>query len=32
LGHHRRMAEFFKTSTIWVIDFRYDGKPRSGGV
>ncbi len=22
------MAEFFKTSTIWVIDFRYDGRPR----
>lgn len=22
------MAEFFKTSTIWVIDFRYDGKAR----
>jgi hypothetical protein len=22
------MAEFFKTSTIWVIDFLYDGRPR----
>jgi transposase len=22
------MAEFFKTSTIWVIDFRYDGRAR----
>jgi hypothetical protein len=22
------MAEFFKTSTIWVIDFRYEGRPR----
>lgn len=22
------MSEFFKTSTIWVIDFRYDGRPR----
>ena len=22
------MAEFFKTSTIWVVDFRYDGRPR----
>ena len=22
------MAEFFKTSTIWVLDFRYEGKPR----
>lgn len=22
------MAEFFKTSTVWVIDFHYDGRPR----
>lgn len=22
------MSEFFKTSTIWVVDFRYNGKPR----
>lgn len=22
------MAEFFKTSTIWVVDFRYEGRPR----
>lgn len=22
------MVEFFKTSTIWVVDFRYKGKPR----
>ncbi|MDP2818674.1 MAG: hypothetical protein Q8O29_10460 [Polaromonas sp.] len=22
------MAEFFKTSTIWVVDFRYEGKAR----
>lgn len=22
------MSEFFKTSTIWVIDFRYAGRPR----
>lgn len=22
------MAEFFKTSTFWVIDFRYEGRPR----
>ena len=22
------MAEFFKTSTTWVVDFRYDGRPR----
>ena len=22
------MTEFFKTSTIWVVDFRYDGRPR----
>lgn len=22
------MAEFFKTSTIWVVDFRYDGRAR----
>lgn len=22
------MAEFFKTSTIWVVDFRFDGKAR----
>lgn len=22
------MAEFFKTSTLWVVDFRYDGRPR----
>lgn len=22
------MAEFFKTSTIWVVDFHYDGRPR----
>lgn len=22
------MAEFFRTSTTWVIDFRYDGRPR----
>lgn len=22
------MAEFYKTSTIWVVDFHYDGRPR----
>ena len=22
------MAEFFRTSTLWVVDFRYDGRPR----
>ncbi len=22
------MAEFFKTSTIWIVDFRYDGRAR----
>ena len=22
------MSEFFKTSAIWVVDFRYKGKPR----
>lgn len=22
------MGEFFKTSTIWVVDFRYDGRAR----
>jgi hypothetical protein len=22
------MSEFFKTSTLWGIDFRYDGRPR----
>lgn len=22
------MSEFFKTSTIWVIDFHYEGRPR----
>jgi hypothetical protein len=22
------MSEFFKTSAIWVVDFRYDGHPR----
>ncbi len=22
------MSEFFKTSTIWVVDFRYKGRPR----
>lgn len=22
------MSEFFRTSTWWVIDFRYDGSPR----
>lgn len=22
------MAEFFKTSTIWVVDFLYDGRAR----
>ena len=22
------MGEFFKTSTLWVVDFRYDGRPR----
>ncbi len=22
------MAEFFKTSTTWVVDFLYDGSPR----
>jgi len=22
------MADFFKTSTIWVVDFRYDGRAR----
>lgn len=21
-------SEFFKTSTTWVVDFRYDGRPR----
>ncbi len=21
-------SEFFKRSTIWVVDFRYDGRPR----
>lgn len=22
------MAEFFKTSTLWVVDYRFDGRPR----
>jgi hypothetical protein len=22
------MSEFFKTSTTWVVDFHYDGRPR----
>jgi hypothetical protein len=22
------MSEFFRTSTIWVADFRYEGRPR----
>ena len=22
------MSEFFKTSTIWTVEFRYDGHPR----
>ena len=22
------MSEFYKTSTIWVVDFRYAGRPR----
>ncbi len=22
------MAEYFKTSTIWIVDFRYEGRPR----
>lgn len=22
------MAEFFRTSQVWVVDFRYDGAPR----
>lgn len=22
------MAEFFRTSTVWVVDFRYEGRPR----
>lgn len=22
------MAEFYKTSTTWVVDFHYDGRPR----
>lgn len=22
------MAEFFRTSTIWIVDFRYKGSPR----
>lgn len=22
------MAEFFKTSTMWIVDFRYEGRPR----
>lgn len=22
------MAEFFRTSTLWVVDFRYHGRPR----
>lgn len=22
------MAEYFRTSTIWVVDFRYEGRPR----
>lgn len=22
------MADFFRSSTTWVIDFRYDGRPR----
>jgi len=29
-AYHGRtiMAEYFKTSTIWVVDFRYEGRPR----
>ena len=23
-----RMAEFFRTSTLWVVDFRYQGRAR----
>jgi hypothetical protein len=22
------VSEFFKTSTTWVVDFRYEGRPR----
>lgn len=22
------MAEYFKTSTTWIVDFRYEGRPR----
>jgi uncharacterized DUF497 family protein len=22
------MAQFFRTSTVWVVDFQYDGRPR----
>ena len=22
------MSEFFKTSTVWIVDFSYDGAPR----
>lgn len=22
------MSEFYKRSTVWVVDFRYDGRPR----
>lgn len=22
------MATFFRTSTVWVVDFRYEGRPR----
>ena len=22
------MAEFFRTSTVWVVDFHYDGRAR----
>jgi hypothetical protein len=24
------MTAFFKTSTTWVVDFQYDGRPRRG--
>ncbi len=27
-GSHIRMAEFFKTSVIWVVDFHYEGRAR----
>lgn len=22
------MSEFYKTSTVWIVDFRYEGRPR----